>query len=211
MDERVRARLLERARRRTFGRGEVVLHAGDPANALHLLVSGHVSVGVSTPAGDTAVLAVLGPGSIFGELALLSPREERSATVAALEGAVTLSVAREHLSALRRDNPEVDALLLGLLADYVHRLDARLLEALYVPADRRVLRRLLALSRQYGDGSAGTTVPLTQDVLASMAGTTRPTANQALRAAQHEGLVTIERGRVRVDDPAGLARRARWR
>jgi CRP-like cAMP-binding protein len=52
-------------------------------------------------------------------------------------------------------------------------------------------------------------VPLTQDVVASMAGTTRPTANQVLRAAEQAGLVTISRGRIRVDDPAGLARRAR--
>lgn len=65
------------------------------------------------------------------------------------------------------------------------------------------------MSRLYGDGSAGTVVPLTQDVFASMAGTTRPTANQVLRAAERDGLVTMSRGHVRIEDPRGLARRAR--
>ncbi len=84
-----------------------------------------------------------------------------------------------------------------------------MLEALYVPADKRVLRRLVALTHAYGDGSPGTVVPVTQETLAGMAGTTRPTANLALRAAEAAGLVTLDRRRIRVDDPAGLARRAR--
>lgn len=209
LDEHVRARMLDGARRRRFRRGEVVFHEGDPASTLHVLDDGHVAVSATTPAGDSATFAVLGPGALFGELALLSADGQRSATVTALEGAETLAVTSEHLHRLRRSDPEVDRFLLALLADYVRRQDARLLEALYVPADKRVLRRLLVLSRQYGDGSAGTTVPLTQEVLAGLAGTTRPTVNQALRAAERAGLVHLERGRVRVEDPAGLARRAR--
>ncbi|GAA4970392.1 hypothetical protein GCM10023225_10500 [Kineococcus glutinatus] len=176
---------------------------------MHALLSGHVSVSVTTPLGDTVIFAVLGPGALFGELSLLSPDATRSATVTALEPAETLAVSRERLMALRASEPALDRFLLDLVADYVRRQDVRLLEALYVPADKRVLRRLLALVREYGGGAPGTTVPLTQEVLATMAGTTRPTANQVLRSAQEAGLLALERGRLTVLDPAGLARRAR--
>ena len=73
------------ARRRAFARGEVVFHDGDPSDSLHLVVKGRFAVKVVTPRADVAVLWVCGPGDAFGELALVSPEEPRSATVAALE------------------------------------------------------------------------------------------------------------------------------
>jgi hypothetical protein len=77
-------RLLAIARRRTFARGEIVFHRGDPANALHLVAKGRFAVRITTPLAETATLAVRGPGEAFGELALVSADEPlRSATVQA--------------------------------------------------------------------------------------------------------------------------------
>jgi CRP/FNR family cyclic AMP-dependent transcriptional regulator len=209
LEEGTRRRLAEGAQRRRYRRGEVVFHEGDAANCMHLLVSGHVSVGVTTPLGDSAVFTVLGPGALFGELALLVGSAVRSATVNALDAVETLWFSRDRVALLRRTDPALDRFLVGLLADYLTRQDARLLEALYVPVEKRVLRRLLALARLYGNGDAGTVVPLTQEVLAGVAGSTRPTTNQVLRGAEEAGLVSLGRGSVRILDPAGLARRAR--
>ena len=69
------------ARRRTFSRGEIVFHRGDPADSLNLIRKGRFSVRIATPLGDTAMLDVLGPGDAFGELALLGREPDRSATV----------------------------------------------------------------------------------------------------------------------------------
>ena len=86
-----RTATLQAARRRSFAKGEAVVHEGDPADCLHLLVSGHLAVQVSTPDGEHATLNVLGPGAHVGELALLSggPAQQRSATVVALDAAET--------------------------------------------------------------------------------------------------------------------------
>src|SRR3954470_20313215 len=209
LDDETRRRLRDASQRRRFRRGEVVFHAGDAANSMHLVVSGHVSVQVTTLGGDTAILTVLGPGATFGEMALLAEEADRSATVTALDQVETLVVPRSQFLRLRATHPAMDRFLVTLLAGYIRRQDARLIEALYVPVDKRVLRRLLAMSRLYGDGAPGTVVPLTQDVLAGMAGTTRPTANQVLRGAEEKGLISIGRAQVRVLDPRGLARQAR--
>ncbi|HEX8509113.1 MAG TPA: Crp/Fnr family transcriptional regulator [Propionibacteriaceae bacterium] len=209
LDDETRRHLRSAAQRRRFGRGEVIFHAGDAANSMHLLVSGHVSVQVTTSAGDTAILTVLGPNSTFGEMALLAEEAERSATVAALDPVETLVLGRAQFLRLRASSPAMDRFLVDLLTGYIRRQDARLVEALYVPVDKRVLRRVLAMSRLYGDGSAGTVIPLTQDIIAGMAGTTRPTTNQALRSAEAKGLISIGRAQVSVLDPRGLARQAR--
>jgi len=209
LDDETRRHLRDAAQHRRFKRGEVLFHAGDAANSMHLLVSGHVSIQVTTSAGDTAILTVLGPGSSFGEMALLAEEAERSATITALDAVETLVVARAQFLRLRATYPAMDRFLVDLLAGYIRRQDARLVEALYVPVDKRVLRRVLAMSRLYGDGSPGTVIPLTQDILAGMAGTTRPTANQVLRGAEEKGLLSIGRAQVRVVDPRGLAKLAR--
>jgi len=84
LESGTRNRLLQGALRRRYRRGEVVFHEGDEANSMYVLITGHVSVGVTTPLGDSAVFTVLGSGAIFGELALLTGSAVRSATVRAL-------------------------------------------------------------------------------------------------------------------------------
>jgi CRP-like cAMP-binding protein len=209
LPESTRQRLLQRARRRRLGRGEVIFHEGDEANAMHVLLAGHATVRTTTPHGDSVIVTMLGPGSVFGELALLSDKALRTATVTAVEAVDTLTFLRRDLDELRQTDPEMDRFLLDTLVNYVRRQDARLIEALYVPVEKRVLRRLLALARLYGGPAVGTVVPLTQEMLAGMAGSTRPTTNQVLRAAEQAGLLRLARGSIRICDPAGLVRRSR--
>lgn len=201
--------LLSIARRRKFARGEVVFHEHDPADTLHLVDKGRFAVRVATPLGDTAILSILGPGDMFGELSLLGDADaRRSATVAALEPGETRSVHRLDFERLRSTQPETAAVLISILSGQVRRLSRHLLEALYVPADKRVLRRLLELSRLYADGAA-TVVPLTQEDLAGLAGTSRATVNRVLREEEARGTVKLGRGRTTVLDAEALARRGR--
>jgi CRP-like cAMP-binding protein len=153
-------------------------------------------------------LSVLGPGDVFGELALVRPRHERTATVVALEAVETATLDQEAFDRLRHEHPSVDHFLVTLLARRVARLSAHLVEALHVPAEQRVLRRLLALVALYQDGPLPVTIPLTQDDLASLAGTSRPTANKVLRQMEELGALQLGRGRVKVLDLAPLRRHA---
>jgi CRP/FNR family transcriptional regulator, cyclic AMP receptor protein len=185
-------RLLAIARRRTFARGEVVFHRDDPANSLHLIVSGRFAVAITTPLGETAMLAVRGPGNAFGELALVSGGETvRSATVSALEPAETRSVLRDDFARLRREHPGVDAVLAAILAQRVRLLSERLTEAYYLSADDRVLRRLGELGDLYGG-----VVPLPQEALAELAGTSRATVNRVLREQEKRGRVELGRAKI---------------
>ena len=206
-DEDVR-QVLQIARRRTFARGEVVFHRGDPADSLQLVVKGRFAVRITTPLGDSALIAVHGPGGAFGELALVSDHAVRSATVSALEAAETRSVYRDDFFRLQRDHPGVNAVLVRLLAEQVRRMDERVVEAHYIDADRRVRRRLLELAEVYGGGDA-VTIPLTQEDLADMAGTSRATVNRVLREEQQRGSVELQRGKTVVLDAEALGKRAR--
>jgi CRP-like cAMP-binding protein len=203
-------RLLQLARRRTFRRGEVVFHRGDPADSMHLVAKGRFAIRVITPLGDQATIAVRGPGESFGEMALVGEKEGRAATVEALEEAETFCVYETEFARLRREHPSVNEFLIRLLGTEVRIMNERLLEALYLPVERRVLRRLSELTRLYpADGDEVVQIPLTQEQLAGLAGTSRATVNAVLGDAQARGLVELRRGKVRIVDRAGLAARAR--
>jgi CRP-like cAMP-binding protein len=198
--------LLAIARRRTFEKGEIVFHRGDLAESLHLVVRGHFAVRLQTELGESVLLDVLGPGQAFGELALLVPDSRRSATVAALETGETRSVFRNDFATLQARHPGVKDVLLRVLAEQLQRSSARLVEAHYVDAETRVLRRVCELADSYG----GAIVPLTQEDLAAMAGTSRATVNRVLREEQSRGTLGLRRGRVAVLDGAALRRRCRF-
>jgi len=202
--------VLSIARRRTFGKGEVVFHRDDPADSLHLIVRGRFGVRVTTSLGDSVLLDVLGPGEAFGELALLLPDARRSATVSALEAGETRSVFRDDFANLQRSHPGVKDVLLRLLAEQLRRASDRLLEAHYVDADTRVRRRLCELAASYALDDGPPVVPLTQEDMAAMAGTSRATVNRVLRDEERRGAVALRRGRVTVLDVADIERRCRW-
>ncbi len=199
--------LLSNARRRTFARGEVVFHREDPADSLHLVVRGRFGARVLTPLGDGVLVDVLGPGQSFGELALLLPDSRRSATVEALEAGETRSVFRDDFAALQREHSGVKDVLLRLLAEQLRRSTDRVVEAHYVDAETRVRRRLVDLAGTYGDGI----VPLNQEDIAAMAGTSRATVNRVLREEASLGSVALARGRTTVVDLTALESRCRRR
>jgi CRP/FNR family transcriptional regulator, cyclic AMP receptor protein len=192
------------ARRRRYKRGEAICREGDPGDTLHLLDKGHVAIRVTTPAGDTATMRVIGPGSHFGEMAVLES-VSRSATVVAIDTVETLVLHRDVINQLRAQHHSVDqAMLLASLKE-VRRLSNALTEALYLPVPRRLARTLDRLTEVFADGI----IPLTQDDLAGLTGTTRQTANEVLQQLVADGAITVSRGKVVVIDRDRLGRAAR--
>ena len=201
--------VLARCRRRSFAAREVIFHEGDAADGMHLIATGRVAVQVTTGSGSTATLDVLGPGDPLGELALLTPGAPRLATATALAATDTLAMAGSAFAELRARFPAVTDMVLAVLAERNRVLTARLMEALYVPADIRVARRLLDMAARFpSDPSEPMVVGLSQDDLAGLAGTTRERVNRTLGVLADQSAVALGRGRIVVLDQAALRRRA---
>jgi CRP-like cAMP-binding protein len=204
-----RRAILQSTVRRKYRKGEVVFHEQDLAESLHLLERGRAAIRVSTAAGDHMIINVIGPGSFFGEQALVGDNHRRSATILALQPLETLSLHRDDFARLRAEHPMVDSLLVRALSERVNRLTEHLLEALFATADKRLCRRLFELTNTYVvpelDGPIS--IPLTQEELAYLAGTSRPTVNRVLQELAQDAIVDVRRGSVDVLDEAGLKRR----
>jgi CRP-like cAMP-binding protein len=158
-----------------------------------------------TPLGDTVTVAVRGPGGNFGEMALADPESRRSATVAALQPSVTMAIYYGAFDGLRAQHPQIDRVLTAFLVGEIRRQNELLLDALYVPAERRVLRRLAELADMYADDDG--VIALTQEELGQIAGTTRPTVNRVLREQEARGTLALKRGQTKIIDREALLRR----
>jgi len=202
-----RERVLQIGIRRRYRKGAYVFHAGDTGDRLYVIVTGRVSVQLTNREGDTTILALLGPGDCFGELALLRGAV-RTASVVALEDLEAVTLSRADLNHLSDDGRVVQGFLIDVLTTQVMRLTRRVIDAEFATAADRVVTRLADVARVYDDGVAPIVVPMTQSSLAGMAGTTRPTVNKVLALLAAEGLIRIGHGGVDVLDLVGLQRRA---
>jgi CRP/FNR family transcriptional regulator, cyclic AMP receptor protein len=209
VDEEDVRRLLSATRRRRFARNEVVFHHDDLGDSLHLIVKGRFAIRIVAPYGESAMIRVRGPGEHFGEMALFSEGPRRAATVFALEAAETFAVPASVFERFREAHPELNGVLLQLLAAEIRLVDERLLELLYLSANKRLLRRLCELAALYDRGGPEIEVSLTQEQLAELANTSRATVNAVLSGEQRRGTLRLARGSTIVLDLDSLRSRAR--
>jgi hypothetical protein len=94
----------------TFSPAEVIVREGEPGRSLFLIENGTVEVHTADPAGRRVILAELGPGDFFGEVAVLTGRP-RTATILAKEPVTVIEITREDLDAVVGEYPEVRAVL----------------------------------------------------------------------------------------------------
>lgn len=205
LPEEERRWVIAAAVRRRFAPKEIICHEGDLAESMHIIMRGRVAVRVVTPLGDVATLAIHGAGDVFGEQALASPGRRRNATVVAIEPVETAMLRRAAFNRLRRDRPEVERFLVDMLSERLTEVSRRLVEAMYFGADERITRRLAHLVQLYGGRTPSPVrVTVTQDDLATLAGTTRPTVNRVLKDLEAAGIVRLGRGRIDVIEPERL-------
>lgn len=196
-------------RRRRFRRNEVIFHQGDLGDSLQVVASGGVKILLPSAEGEEAIIASLKPGDFFGELALLDG-SPRSTTATALEPTETLALPRDRFLALLEDDPHLVRALLQALATELRRLTGHVEELHFLDLSGRLSMRLARLARASDPNAQGRVEldwPFTQSDLAAMIGGTRQSVNKLLSGLVDDGLVTIERETLVIDDLAELERR----
>ncbi len=199
------------SRRRVFRRGETIFRHGDVGNALYFLESGRVKVVVTSEQGEDVLLAVLGPGEVFGELSIFDGLP-RSATVEVIEDATALALDRQAFQDYLRQEPDVAFHLLASLSRRLRTGDAMVEDCDFLDVPGRLAKKLLDLAEQHGRETAdGVEIELrlTQRELAGMVAASRESVNKHLAYFRQKGLVGLHRGKLVIRKPDELARRAR--
>lgn len=185
---------------RSFARGETIFHQGSDGDVLYLIVRGQVRIYTISQLGQELSVKVFRDGDFFGELALLDG-QPRSASAEAMRATAALTLHRDAFRRAISTYPEIAVSVLEELSARLRRTNIYAEHLASHSAPQRVVRTLLDLADQHGVAEHGATridLHLTQDDLASLAGTTRETVNRVLSGLREQGLIQIERARVSV-------------
>ncbi len=176
-DETV-AEISSNATMSTYHRGDVVFSESDPASDLYVVISGRIAISNRSVDGRESVLALMGPGDLFGDMALFSEAQTRSAGARALETSeiigVPYSILRKHFAG------DAQALwsVIGLLSRRLREANEAIADSVFLDVTGRTAKRLLDIA-----GNADEfTLPITQEELAGMIGASRERVNKAIAA-----------------------------
>lgn len=195
----------------TLRRGEILFNEGDDGDQLYVVTEGKVKLGRTSPDGRENLLAILGPGQMFGELSFFDPGP-RSATATAVTDVELKSLGHATLSPVLNAHPDVAHALLNQLAGRLRRTNEVVGDLVFSDVPGRVAKALLDLASRFGrraDDGVHVNHDLTQEELAQLVGASRETVNKALADFASRGWLRLEPRSVVILDLERLQRRAR--
>lgn len=196
------ARVAATVRERPYPRNSVIVFEDDPGDALFVVAGGQVKVVLIGEDGREVILAVLGPGDFFGELALIDD-EPRSAHVMAMEDARLLVLRRDDFQRELEAHPRIALGLLRALSRRLRRADDKIGALVMLDVYARVARVLSELTDD------GLVAGVTQATMAQMIGSSRETVSRTLRELTDRGLISLSDKGIHVLDPKALRAAAR--
>jgi CRP/FNR family cyclic AMP-dependent transcriptional regulator len=191
----VRKSLLSAANDVTLKARQVLFHAGDAGDGCYFLREGVVKAAVVAKDGQERLLAVLGPGSLIGELSLFDD-QPRSATISTLKPCKLLHLSKGSFFRLADANPQVYREALKILTRRLRQTNDSVVAQGTVTVAGRVARAFVSLAQGLGEGRANGTILLpnkiTQNDIAGMAGVARENASRAINDLLRDGILTRE-------------------
>ena len=194
-----------------LAKGGILFREGDPGDRLYVIEEGKIKLGTASADGRDALLAVIGPGEMIGELSLFDPGP-RAATATALTDVVAREVGHDAQLPWLAGRPEVAEALLTALAQRLRRTNEAMSDLVFSDVPGRVAKALLDLGERFGvpvEGGVSVTHDMTQEELAQLVGASRETVNKALADFAARGWIRLESRSVILNDHDRLLRRAR--
>jgi len=190
---------------RSVEKGVRVFHEGDRSDACYIVRSGDLRVTREHSDGRAIALATLGPGDIFGELAMLDSGA-RSASVETLADSELLALSASDMRRLLAEHAQITVKLVVALTRRLREANERISRQSFQTVPSRVAGVLSQLVSEDAAlrGSDGVTIRMNQAELAALAGTSRESVSRFLATLERTGVVRVGRGRVTVIEPERL-------
>src|SRR3954451_19345559 len=173
-----------------LGNGEVLFQKGDPGDALFGVRRGQVRIETGASDGSRLTLNFLGPGDLFGEVAVLDG-QSRTADATAGEATELFVLRREDFLAHPETGPRAAVKRIQLLSQRIRWMSERMEESVLQPLPVRLARRLCALASDFGSE-----VHISQEQLGVFVGAARESVNRQLQLWRKDGILDLQRGRI---------------
>ena len=183
------------AKHTTLKRGAALFAKGDPGLSLYAVISGSVKMSISSADGRSAILNIIGPGEIFGEIALLDGGVRSSDAIANTNCELFVIDRREFIPFVR-SQPALAMKFIELLCGRLRRTSDQVEQIILQNLPGRLASALIRLSEKHKLEPAGRTISITQQEISEMVGMTRESINKQLRAWAARSWVRLEHGAI---------------
>lgn len=209
LEEAMLERLARLSQTHRLPAGSILFQQGEEGDALYGIAEGLVRIWVSGEGGKELTLALLEPGDVFGEVALLDGLT-RSASADAVEDCLLVVVRREAFLPLLEAESALARHVIELLCERLRESTDRATEFAFLGLPARLARKLQALAVAHGQddgqGAIRIALKLSQGELAQMLGVSREAVNKQLKLWAQDGLVRHAHGQIVIADRRRLGR-----
>jgi len=185
--------LFEQGHSLSLNSDQILFLAGDKGDGCYCVEEGLLKASVATPKGGERILAILGPGSVIGELSMIDGAP-RSASVTALRVSKLRYLSKADFEAVGKSSPEIYRYVMRVLARRLRDTNDALMASSFLPVKGRVARALLSLADAFGKDVGSGRILIRQKVsqsdLAAMAGIARENLSRALKDWSERGIVS---------------------
>jgi len=201
------APFLQAGRRQRLEAKDSAITRGDPGRNIYFLLDGGVKVSTLSRDGKEIIFDVLVSGDFFGEMSLFDDKP-RTGTVTALVPTTVFALGKAEFLTLIEKHPPVSLRLIRTLVRRLRLMDAFIEDVLFLDAEERLARRVLALSRLFGrhgdNGEIRIELKVSQQELANLVGVTRESVNKQFRDWEKSWLIAIDKGCLVLAKPGHL-------
>jgi CRP/FNR family cyclic AMP-dependent transcriptional regulator len=183
------------AKHSTLKRGAAIFSKGDPGNSLYAVISGTVKMSITSADGRSAILNLIGPGEIFGEIALLDGRA-RSADATSNTNCEVFIIDRREFIPFVRSQPVLAMKFIELLCTRLRWTSDQVEQIILQNLPGRLASALIRLSEKPQPAPGNRTIAITQQEISEMVGMTRESINKQLRAWAARDWVRLEHGAI---------------
>ena len=195
--------LLLHARVAHYPAGRVIFTKGSPGRSMMAILAGSVRISAPSPAGHDIVLAILNPGEIFGEIAVLDGQDRTADATAVADSYLLVLDHRDFVPFLER-RADLCILFLRLLCQRLRLTDRQVAEAMFGRLEDRMAKALVRLAGGTARPGSGAILHLSQQELAGMVGATRESVNKQLQIWQTAGKLRLGKRLIEIPDLAAI-------
>jgi CRP/FNR family cyclic AMP-dependent transcriptional regulator len=190
--------------RKPYARNSTVVAAGDPSDALYIVISGRLKVTISDKEGREVILATLKQGDFFGEMGLID-QAPRSATVVAMESCELLTMTRTDFMKCLQKNFNLAMNVIGGLVKRLREADRKIGSLALMDVCGRVARLLMEMAETV-DGQKVVTQKLPKKQIAKMIGATREMVTRVMKEMETSGHIEVRAHRILLRDSLALTK-----
>ncbi|MDQ3051904.1 MAG: Crp/Fnr family transcriptional regulator [Bacteroidota bacterium] len=195
----------KKAEMRSAPKNEVIYFPEDASNSVYMLKAGKVKISKMSLDGKEIILAILGPGEVFGEMSITG-QEKREEIAEATDDTIICVVKIPDLQMMMESNSRFNMQITKLIGFRLKKIQNRFESLIFKTSDERVRSFIRELADEHGRKVQGNNnemeirLKLTHEEIAKLTATSRQTVTTVLNELEKQSIITYDRSRIFVKE-----------